>query len=70
MAPDPREELERILDDLAYQMTAARTAGMGDPEGLRAALKRARDLVAEADALAAMVVAKRREGSPEANDQY
>jgi hypothetical protein len=70
MEREPSEELERILDDLAYQMTAARTAGVQRPEELRAALRRARDLVAEADALAAMVAAKRKEGRREGEGQY
>lgn len=62
--PRPREqqrELESILDDLAYELTGARTAGVEQPEILRAALRRARDLLADADGLAAAIGAQRRE---------
>lgn len=60
--PRPREqqrELESILDGLAYELTGARTAGVEQPEILRAALRRARDLLADADGLAASIGAQR-----------
>ncbi|HEV2757201.1 MAG TPA: hypothetical protein VG318_15655 [Actinomycetota bacterium] len=63
MASDDRQrELERIFDDLAYELTGARTAGLAQPDELRAALRRARDLLADADGLAASVGAERSRG--------
>ena len=56
---DQQRELESILDDLAYELTGARTAGVGQPEILRAALRRARDLLADADGVAASIGARR-----------
>lgn len=56
---DQQRELESILDALAYELTGARTAGVAQPEILRAALRKARDLLAEADALAASIGAER-----------
>lgn len=56
---DQQSELESILDDLAYELTGARTAGVEQPEILRAALRRARDLLANADGLAASIGAQR-----------
>lgn len=63
MASDDRQrELERIFDDLAYELTGARTAGIAQPDELRAALRRARDLLADADGLAAAIGAERSGG--------
>lgn len=62
--PDRVDEYERIFDEVAYQLSTARAAGLDRPDDARAALKRVRDLVAEADSLAAMVAARRKE-SPE-----
>jgi hypothetical protein len=62
MASDKQRELERIFDDLAYELTGARTAGLDQPDELRAALRRARDLLADADGLAAAVGAERSRG--------
>ena len=56
---DQQRELESILENLAYELTGARTAGVEQPEILRAALRRARDLLADADALAAAIGAER-----------
>ena len=56
---DHQRELERIFDDLAYELTGARTAGVDQPYELRAALRRARDLLADADGLAASIGAER-----------
>lgn len=56
---DQQRELERIFDELAYELTGARTAGVAQPEILRAALRRARDLLADADGLAASIGAER-----------
>jgi hypothetical protein len=57
---EKERELEAILDELAYALTAARAVGVGRPDELRAALRRARDLLADADALAASIGAERR----------
>ena len=62
MPSDKQRELERIFDDLAYELTGARTAGLDQPDELRAALRRARDLLADADGLAAAVGAERSRG--------
>lgn len=53
-------ELDRILEELSYELTAARTAGVAEPDELRATLRRARDLLAEADGLAASIGAEHR----------
>jgi hypothetical protein len=55
------DELSDLLDKVSYELSSARAAGVGRPEELRAALKRARELVADADALAAAVGARRRD---------
>ena len=55
------DELADLLDKVSYELSSARAAGVGRPEELRAALKRARELVADADALAAAVGARRRD---------
>ena len=57
---DRVRELERILDALAYELTGARGAGVDRPDELRARLRRARDLLADADALAGALGAERR----------
>jgi hypothetical protein len=56
-----QEELGSLLDEVSFQITSARWAGLDRVEELRASLKRARDLIADADALAAGVAADRRE---------
>jgi hypothetical protein len=62
MSPkDYAAELDGLLDQASYVLTTARTAGLEDTERLRAALKRIRSLVGDADALAASVEAERRE---------
>ena len=55
------QELSELLDRVSYELSSARAAGLGRPDQLRAALKKARELVADADALAAAVGAARRE---------
>lgn len=62
---DRKRELERIFDELAYELTGARTAGIDRPDELRAALRRARDLLADADGLAAAIGAQRQAGGPD-----
>ncbi|MDQ3914019.1 MAG: hypothetical protein M3323_01625 [Actinomycetota bacterium] len=59
---DQQRELERIFDALSYELTGARTAGVAQPDEVRAALRRARDLLADADALAASIRAERSRG--------
>ncbi len=49
----PTDELSTILDQIAYEMTTARTAGFGNTARLREALRRARTLVDDADSLVA-----------------
>ena len=58
---DKVAELDELLDRASYTLTSARTAGLDRTSELRAALKRLRGLVADADALAASVDAERRE---------
>jgi hypothetical protein len=53
------DELADLLDKVSYELSSARAAGVGRPDALRAALKRARELVADADALAAAVHVER-----------
>lgn len=56
-----RRELEGLLDDLSYQVTAARTAGLDRPDDLRRALKRMTALLSNLDAVAVTVIAERRD---------
>lgn len=56
----PGDELDQILDRLGYEVTAARSAGLGRVSDLRNALRRARALVADAEALAGASEAGRR----------
>jgi hypothetical protein len=58
------DELAELLDRVSFELSSARAAGIGRPEELRAALKRARNLVADADALASAVDARRRGEGP------
>jgi hypothetical protein len=53
-------ELERLLDELTYQVTAVRTAGMGRPDAVRSAIKRIGKLLADIDSLAVTELAERR----------
>jgi hypothetical protein len=55
------EELADILERVSFELSSARAAGIGRPEELRAALKKARVLISDADALASAVAASRRE---------
>jgi hypothetical protein len=56
---DKAAELEGILDEVSYALTSARTAGLDRTDELRAALRKARNLVADADALAVSVSVER-----------
>lgn len=52
-----RAELDGMLDSVSYELTEARRFGLEDPDRLRRALKKARDHLNHADALAGAVVA-------------
>ena len=55
------EELNQLIDELTYEVTAARSAGVDRPQELRRALKAIAKLAADIDALAVTEVASRRE---------
>ena len=60
MSDEPRRtELERLLDDLSYEITTARSCGLGDDERLRVVARRIRDIAADLDAFAGSIVAER-----------
>lgn len=59
-APDRSEELHALLEEVSFELSGARAAGLSDLVRLRAALKRARELIGDADALAASVGVERR----------
>jgi uncharacterized protein YbaP (TraB family) len=52
-----RQELSALLDEVGYELTSARAAGLNRPDELRSALKRARTLIVGAEALVADAVA-------------
>ena len=56
-----QRELEGLLDDLSYQVTAARTAGLDRPDDLRRTLKRMTALVSNIDAVAVTEISERRD---------
>jgi hypothetical protein len=58
-------ELDGFLDAISYELTNARTLGLHRPEDLRASLRRARELIGHADALASAAAATQREPNPE-----
>jgi len=53
------EELNQLLDELSYEVTAARSAGVDRPQELRRAVKKIGKLAADIDALAVTEVAAR-----------
>jgi hypothetical protein len=53
------EELDQLLDELTYEVTAARSAGVDRPQELRRALKAIVKLAGDIDALAVTEVASR-----------
>jgi hypothetical protein len=55
------EELLGLLEQVGYELSAARAAGLDDAARLRTALKRARSLIVDAEALTQSVEAERRE---------
>jgi hypothetical protein len=52
------EELDSLLEDLSYEITAARSCGISDAERLRAIARRIRDIASNLDALAGSIVAE------------
>lgn len=58
---DRGEEFEGILESISYEITTARGIGHGDPERMRAVVKRIRDLAADLDALSVSIVAEDRD---------
>jgi hypothetical protein len=61
MSADPRHlEMEGLLDDLSYAITAARSTGLEDPDKLRGIVRKIRDIGADLDGLAGSIVAERR----------
>ena len=56
---DAVQELESLLDGIGYHLTEARTAGLANPEGVRAALRSAKKKLGEADSLVGHVAAER-----------
>lgn len=65
LSSDRSQEFEKLFDDVAYELSSARAAGLARPDEARAALKRARDLIADADTLAAIVLAEQSEAAGE-----
>ena len=60
MGSDPRQqEMEALLEALSYEITAARSVGLEDPEKLRGIVRRIRDIGADLDGLAGSIVAER-----------
>ncbi len=57
---DHAAELDSFLDQASYLLTSARTFSFADAGELRAVLKRLRDVIASADALASSAEAERR----------
>ena len=57
---DWKEEFEGLLEQLSYEISTARAKGLARPNELRDTLKRMRDLVAGAEALAAAAGAEAR----------
>lgn len=54
-----RQELDTLLDDLSYEITAARSTGLDKAENLRAIARRIRDIASNIDALAGSIVAEK-----------
>lgn len=52
-------QIETALDDITYAVTGARTAGLEQPDRMRAALRKIRSLVDDADSLVSHLVAER-----------
>ena len=60
MSSDPRHrEMEELLDDLSYAITAARSIGLEDLDKLRGISRKIRDIGADLDGLAGSIVAEK-----------
>ena len=60
MSTDPRRrEMEELLDDLSYAITAARSIGLEDLDKLRGISRKIRDIGADLDGLAGSIVAEK-----------
>ena len=59
MTDSRREELDKLLDDLSYEITGARSTSLDEPEALRATARRIRDIASNIDALAGSIVAEK-----------
>lgn len=57
------EELDRLLESISYELTAARTAGVGRPRELRGIVRRLNRMTADLETLAASAEAARQEGA-------
>lgn len=53
-------ELDDLLERISYELTTARSAGVAEPEALRAALRRLAKLTNDAEALAVTALAAKR----------
>ena len=58
-------ELSDLLEEASFQITAARAAGLERVDDLRSAMKKAREVLADADGLAADVAVVRRRSQEE-----
>ena len=60
MSSDPRRaEMEELLDNLSYAITAARSVGLEDLDKLRGISRKIRDIGADLDGLAGSIVAEK-----------
>ena len=57
---DHAAELDSLLDQASYLLTSARTSGLAEAGELRVVLKRLREVIGAADALASSAEAERR----------
>lgn len=55
---DLDRELNELLEGVAYELSGVRASALDDPQRSRAALKKARDLLADAETLVSGVVAQ------------
>jgi hypothetical protein len=53
-----QQELDSLLEELSYEITAARSCGVSDAERMRAIVRRIRDIASNLDALAGSIVAE------------
>jgi hypothetical protein len=57
------EEFEGLLEQLSYEISTARAIGLARPDDLRDAVKRMRDIVADAEALVGAAGAESRKAA-------